>query len=212
METTAEDGTTKTKGQVLSILVDGKPIDNATYTLATNDFMASGGDGYTMLGNYPIENEFSALDEALIRYLSKVGDGGIKAIDAEERLILTDVAKNPALGSGIGSHRPFHPFVPDDSDKTTPPPADGRHKTTTASKRTALSRPLFLWGFVLFPRWGEHYSGFGRDQQHHGAAQFILHAGQFQHGGVGLRLHHGGERKPGFEQAAPGRWSRSCGT
>lgn len=52
VETTAEDGTTKTKGQVLSILVDGKPIDpNATYTLATNDFMASGGDGYTMLGN-----------------------------------------------------------------------------------------------------------------------------------------------------------------
>lgn len=47
--------------------MDGKPIDpNATYTLATNDFMASGGDGYTMLGNYPIENEFSALDEALI--------------------------------------------------------------------------------------------------------------------------------------------------
>ena len=121
VETTAEDGTTKTKGQVLSILVDGKPIDpNATYTLATNDFMASGGDGYTMLGNYPIENEFSALDEALIRYLSKVGDEGIKAIDAEERLILTDVAKNPALGSGTAATAPSTPSVPDDSDKNNP--------------------------------------------------------------------------------------------
>lgn len=67
VETTAEDRAPPRPRSVLSILVDGKPIDpNATYTLATNDFMASGGDGYTMLGNYPIENEFSALDEALI--------------------------------------------------------------------------------------------------------------------------------------------------
>ena len=122
LEVTNEDGTTKTKGQVLSVLVDGKPIDPAaTYTLATNDFMANGGDGYTMFGAYPIENEYASLDEALIQYLSKVGDEGIKAVDAEERLILTDVAKNPTVGSGAAvPSTPATPTTPDESDKNNP--------------------------------------------------------------------------------------------
>lgn len=124
LEVTNEDGTTKTKGQVLSVLVDGKPIDPAaTYTLATNDFMANGGDGYTMFGAYPIENEYASLDEALIQYLSKVGDEGIKAVDAEERLILTDVAKNPTVGSGAAvpsTSTPSTPTAPDESDKNNP--------------------------------------------------------------------------------------------
>jgi len=35
--------------RVLSVNVNGKPLDKAaTYTLATNDFMAAGGDGYAM--------------------------------------------------------------------------------------------------------------------------------------------------------------------
>ncbi|HWJ73451.1 MAG TPA: 5'-nucleotidase C-terminal domain-containing protein [Kaistia sp.] len=35
--------------RVLSVTVDGKPLDPAaTYTLATNDFMAGGGDGYAV--------------------------------------------------------------------------------------------------------------------------------------------------------------------
>lgn len=42
--------TTKPAGsRVTEILVDGKPIDpQRKYTLATNDYMASGGDGYTV--------------------------------------------------------------------------------------------------------------------------------------------------------------------
>jgi 5'-nucleotidase/UDP-sugar diphosphatase len=37
--------------QIGNVTVAGKPIDpNAEYTLATNDFMASGGDGYEMFG------------------------------------------------------------------------------------------------------------------------------------------------------------------
>ena len=48
---------------VIGLILFSAPV---SYTHLTNDFMASGGDGYTMLGNYPIENEFSALDEALI--------------------------------------------------------------------------------------------------------------------------------------------------
>ena len=42
---------TKPKGsRVVSVMVNGKPLDKtATYTLATNDYMAAGGDGYAML-------------------------------------------------------------------------------------------------------------------------------------------------------------------
>jgi 5'-nucleotidase / UDP-sugar diphosphatase len=42
---------TKPKGErVISVMVDGMPIDKAaTYTLATNDYMFGGGDGYTVL-------------------------------------------------------------------------------------------------------------------------------------------------------------------
>lgn len=44
---------TKPKGQRVSgAMIGGKPIDaQSTYTLATNDYMATGGDGYTVLTN-----------------------------------------------------------------------------------------------------------------------------------------------------------------
>jgi 2',3'-cyclic-nucleotide 2'-phosphodiesterase (5'-nucleotidase family) len=40
----------KPKGsRVISVEANGKPLDtNAKYTIATNDFMANGGDGYVM--------------------------------------------------------------------------------------------------------------------------------------------------------------------
>lgn len=69
--------------RIVSITKDGKEIeDNATFVVATNDFMQTGGDEYTSL-HQPIQNEFSALDEALIRYLEKIGTAGIKTIDEE---------------------------------------------------------------------------------------------------------------------------------
>jgi 2',3'-cyclic-nucleotide 2'-phosphodiesterase (5'-nucleotidase family) len=48
---TVEADIAKVKGErVLSVTVGGKPLDRAAaYTLATNDFMFGGGDGYAML-------------------------------------------------------------------------------------------------------------------------------------------------------------------
>lgn len=77
--------------KVLSVKINGDDLDlNKEYVLATNDFMAVGGDGYTMFSNYPTLNEYSALDESLIKYIEKVGSEGIIAIDKEERLIVKD--------------------------------------------------------------------------------------------------------------------------
>lgn len=60
--------------RVTSIHVKGYPIDlGASYLLATNDFMAAGGDQYTMFKAYPLENDFASLEEALITYMRKSG-------------------------------------------------------------------------------------------------------------------------------------------
>jgi 2',3'-cyclic-nucleotide 2'-phosphodiesterase (5'-nucleotidase family) len=63
----------KTPDRVHNVLVNGVPLNpDSTYTVATNDFMAVGGDGFTMftdslvseLGNY------SSMDDALINYIT----------------------------------------------------------------------------------------------------------------------------------------------
>lgn len=73
----------KAGSRIVSISKNGKAIkDNDTLVVATNDFMAIGGDEYTMLAK-PVVNEFSALDEVLIDYIAKIGSDGIKKIDNE---------------------------------------------------------------------------------------------------------------------------------
>lgn len=75
--------------RILSATAKGSPIDpKGTYVLATNDFMAAGGDGYTMFADNRIEGEFPALDEILSAYIGKsdavspVTDGRVKVIEA----------------------------------------------------------------------------------------------------------------------------------
>lgn len=73
--------------RIVAVTIGGKPVDeNKSYVLACNDFMAAGGDGYTMFSDDAIANEFPALDEALITYVKAVGtvtravDGRILAL------------------------------------------------------------------------------------------------------------------------------------
>ncbi|WP_207952230.1 choice-of-anchor I family protein [Paenibacillus turpanensis] len=67
---------TKPAGErVHSLKIGGVDVDmNKQYVLATNDFLAAGGDQYTMLGGSKLLGEFPALDEALIAYIQKKGD------------------------------------------------------------------------------------------------------------------------------------------
>ncbi len=44
-----------------------------SYLLVTNDFMAAGGDDYSMFKPSPIVNEFAAFDEILVNYIKKMG-------------------------------------------------------------------------------------------------------------------------------------------
>lgn len=72
--------------RIVSITHNGRPLeDDKVYTVATNDFMASGGDGYTMLAKSE-KVEFEALDECLIGYLGGIGTDGINTINNETRI------------------------------------------------------------------------------------------------------------------------------
>jgi len=56
--------------RVAAAAIGGEALDpDATYVLATNNFLAIGGDGYTMFADYSTSGEFSALEEILIGYI-----------------------------------------------------------------------------------------------------------------------------------------------
>ncbi|KAF0195030.1 MAG: 5'-nucleotidase [Bacillota bacterium] len=60
--------------RVHSVILNGQPLKiDEIYLLATNDFMAAGGDGYVMLKKYPIFAEMISLEEALAEYVAKLG-------------------------------------------------------------------------------------------------------------------------------------------
>jgi len=67
--------------RVTSITMNGQPLNmGSMYVVATNNFMAAGGDGYKMFADYPIKGEFAALDEALIDYLNVVDTATLPAL------------------------------------------------------------------------------------------------------------------------------------
>ena len=83
--TFAFDETKAPLSRVHDIKIKGVALDpNKIYSLATNDFMAAGGDGYTMLGNYPITAETVSLEEALADYITSLG--GTISVQKENRI------------------------------------------------------------------------------------------------------------------------------
>lgn len=54
--------------------MDDKHLDmDKKYTVATNDFLAVGGDGFPCFNDVPTINEFGGLEEVLIKYIQKLG-------------------------------------------------------------------------------------------------------------------------------------------
>lgn len=71
--------------KVVSIYANGEALDlDKIYTVATNDFMAAGGDDYTMFKDYPIKGEYPALDEAVINYIQNYS---VKGLKVENRVV-----------------------------------------------------------------------------------------------------------------------------
>jgi len=75
--------------RVYDVKVGDQPLDlEKTYKLATNDFMAAGGDGYTMFADGKILNEYPGLDEIVANYIKELGEVNI---GVEGRIIADEV-------------------------------------------------------------------------------------------------------------------------
>jgi len=83
----AEDG-----GRVISISVNGEYLDledtTTVFTLATNNFIAAGGDAYTMFVDLPILLELGNQDEVLIEYINYADLGNLAV---EGRIVAVSV-------------------------------------------------------------------------------------------------------------------------
>ena len=66
------DETKPAGSRVIEVLVNGSPINlNKTYTLATNDFLAAGGDKYTMLMEAKKIAEYGTLDDIVVDFMNR---------------------------------------------------------------------------------------------------------------------------------------------
>ena len=90
--------------RVLEIEVNGKPIDHdKMYKVATNDFMAAGGDGYTMLKDAETTLLAGGLEEVLMQYISDKGtvspkkEGRIIGIEVKNDNYVYEVKKGDML-------------------------------------------------------------------------------------------------------------------
>ncbi len=60
--------------RISNLTIGGEAIDmNKTYSVATNDFVANGGDGYTMFNLHPIVAEYNTLMDTLMDYIREMG-------------------------------------------------------------------------------------------------------------------------------------------
>jgi len=68
------DGSRPAGERVIELHVSGEPVDyEATYEVATNDFMAAGGDGYEVFAETETVVEAGGLEEVLMNYIDTMG-------------------------------------------------------------------------------------------------------------------------------------------
>lgn len=98
-----------------NILISGKPIDlNKTYVLATNDFIAVGGDGYTMFEGAHQITLLEGMAEIVMDYITDYGTIDLK----DEDIDITKVLEKPVEDPEIPSETPENPSETDKTDKT----------------------------------------------------------------------------------------------
>ncbi|MEG1133981.1 MAG: 5'-nucleotidase C-terminal domain-containing protein [Cellulosilyticaceae bacterium] len=74
--------------RISNVKIAGENLDpNKLYTVVTNDFMAAGGDGYTMFKEYPIKAEYNTLMDVLLGYIKELG---VIDIQKETRMTITN--------------------------------------------------------------------------------------------------------------------------
>ncbi|MGD9738379.1 MAG: bifunctional UDP-sugar hydrolase/5'-nucleotidase [Bauldia sp.] len=75
--------------RVLSVMVGGRPlVQSAVYRLATNDFIAGGGDGYTILRNAPRIIDLSSAGLTTEQVIAYLQEAGTVDVGIEGRIVL----------------------------------------------------------------------------------------------------------------------------
>ena len=102
--------------RILDVKIGGEALDPAkTYTIATNDFTAAGGDTYGVFKSCKVYDTGVALEDALVAYTSEVLQGRITAEKygkAAGRIVL--MSSTPAIVAGfmdVSSAAWYAPFV-----------------------------------------------------------------------------------------------------
>lgn len=124
------DASAAAGNRVVDLLVGGEAYDPAaTYTLATNDFTASGGDQYSMFTKYPQAGMYGSLDEALIQYMQQPGtiaaeaDGRISAVGASTTVPSPEPTPEPAAPAPTPAPTPApQPTTPEPAATPKPQP------------------------------------------------------------------------------------------
>ena len=93
--TFAFDPAKEAGSKVADVMVGGQPLDPAKeYTVAINDFMSAGGDGYEMLKKYNVQAIYGTYEEIIIDYLAMNGTAGS---DVSGRIkVIETVVEEPA--------------------------------------------------------------------------------------------------------------------
>ena len=96
--------------RIQNVCINGEPIDlDATYVMATNDFLAAGGDTYAILAEN-FENSGILiginLEDALINYIQNIDDNCAGYAEPAGRIVIVDeapVEPTPAPSPGTGA-------------------------------------------------------------------------------------------------------------
>ncbi|CAM2976749.1 5'-nucleotidase C-terminal domain-containing protein [Paenibacillus sediminis] len=122
----------KPKGsRVHSVLVGGKVLDvKATYLLATNDFIAAGGDEYTMFTKYTQAGLFGSMDEAVIAYMKKLGK--------------VNIATEGRISEGKAPVAPVQNNLPESTPLPQPQTKPEPSKNSTTPAKPALEAQVYV--------------------------------------------------------------------
>ena len=159
------DKTQPPGSRVKTVTIGDVPLDpSAIYTLVTNDFMAAGGDGYTMFGSAKILSEHGLLSEALAAYILAEGvinptvDGRLQELSSV--IEPTEPTEPSETTVPTETTEPTtEPTSPTDTDPTvttdpTTVPTVSIQPTVPSTStqelpKTGESQPLLPLGFIL---------------------------------------------------------------
>ncbi len=93
--------------RVIEVIVGDKQLDkSAEYTVAINDFLGIGGDGYTMLIDNEVVGEFGTYEEVFADYLNT---NGTKGIDVSGRITVIQAVPVPVEPAPAPAPAPVEP-------------------------------------------------------------------------------------------------------